>query len=759
MIAKILYRNNVKAILNYVLEKPDSEILGFANTYSENNTDIPFFENTLRYMAERHDTDTKYTHITLNLSPDDELTNDKFKALANEYMSDMGYGHQPYIIVKHNDTNHPHVHIVTTRVEENCNLISTKNDFGKALSISRKLEKKYNLLELDSLKQERDFPAIRYLKNIDPNNEEGVKFYIQDIVSQVLFKYKLRNFKELEGTLSTYNIKSHITERNGKKGISFGIKNENNFETKTISGYSIGRNFSYPKLEKEFNLNSRQKIIYSHRKRLKKQLETTLGIFSAITPEALKSSLKVFNDTTIQLNYSSKGTLLGYTVHDKSKYLFKASEISKSLTFNSLKEKLVSDSKDVKIALESHSIKNFVEATVSSAIKEYFLEHNRENWLESEVYSHLKFKEIQDSLVSNNKLNYLYNLINKVQKKELSQIIKNSFDPIRKDLVLQSFQAEKLKLTRKIELMNLIESSNLFDVLPNKYLILQSLGTRHRKGSLYYYNSNQHSLPYNVENEMFPKSLFANTSNGFIRQNELMLNFLVGDNNDKYINQNSIFLPMIFPEIYNSLADDYRKKFDEIALKKFYENISEYHNPVEKKYDDHFEFLNSKGFFIDKKEGKFILTSIYTNKETSISLNKNDLNYLNARNDIGIFLKTQRSLFESKMKKSGNNLKELWVSQLIEKGIYDKAAFLIVNEGIIPALHERVLEYHQTKGLGREIKTQEMKGARSDLKKQQQKMAYAFNSLLRDDPEGDKQAFNGFKDEFTDYSPYKDLTL
>ena len=145
MIARILYRNNVQGVMNYVLGKADSTILGFQNTYSDTDTNTAFFGRVLYYLGNRHDSERRYVHATINLPRGEHLDDMDFFELSKAYMEHMGYGEQPYMVVRHHDTKHEHVHIVSTTIREDCLQINLSNDFKRNVATQKYLEKQFGL--------------------------------------------------------------------------------------------------------------------------------------------------------------------------------------------------------------------------------------------------------------------------------------------------------------------------------------------------------------------------------------------------------------------------------------------------------------------------------------------------------------------------------------------------------------------------------------------------------------------------------------
>lgn len=86
-------------------------------------------------------------HISLNFSIEDKahLSDGLMAEIAREYMQRMGIVNTQYIVCRHTDTAHPHLHIVANRVDNDGRTISDSNDSRRSTKICRELTQEYGL--------------------------------------------------------------------------------------------------------------------------------------------------------------------------------------------------------------------------------------------------------------------------------------------------------------------------------------------------------------------------------------------------------------------------------------------------------------------------------------------------------------------------------------------------------------------------------------------------------------------------------------
>ena len=122
-------------------------------------------------------------------------------------------------------------------------------------------------------------------------------------------------------------------------------------------------------------------------------------------------------------------------------------------------------------------------------------------------------------------------------------------------------------------------------------------------------------------------------------------------------------------------------------------------------------------------------------------------------------LKKQQPVINGLVKDGRNNLKNLWAGHLIERGMYDRAAFMLTQEKVYLNLHPEMVQHHMENGLRNSMNEAIKKKSSIQQNRLLRKGVYAISTLLGDRGKRSEEVFNGFKDELTDYSKYKGMGL
>ncbi|GHV48585.1 mobilization protein [Bacteroidia bacterium] len=244
MIGKIVKGRSFKGCISYVLGDKDAKILASEGVLE---TDTKSIINSFYIQSLMNPNLSKCVgHIPLAFSPGDSprMTDLFMERLAKEYMKEMKIENTQYIIVRHNNTAHPHCHIVFNRVDNDGKTISDKNDRYRNEKVCKQLKDKYNL----TYGQGKENVNVQKLKGA-----EKTKYEIYHAVKDTLPKVK--DWKQFEEALKRQGIsivRKYKGDTNEVQGISFK-KGGHSFK-----GSEIDRKFSYSKLGAQLNENAQE---------------------------------------------------------------------------------------------------------------------------------------------------------------------------------------------------------------------------------------------------------------------------------------------------------------------------------------------------------------------------------------------------------------------------------------------------------------------------------------------------------------------
>jgi Relaxase/Mobilisation nuclease domain. len=240
MIAKNIKGKSFKGCVSYVMHE-GATLLEAEGVWAATKQDI--IRSFAMQRSGRKEIKQPVGHIPIAFSPEDkERTTDEFMIeIAKEYMREMGISNTQYIIVRHHNTENPHLHIVYNRINNDLKLISVNHDYKRNIKVCKKLKDKYKLTYGEGKEN---------VKREKLNDPDKIKYYIHDAIKSVLPSCK--NPADLRFSLQKFGIEiDYKWKRTVKEieGVSF------RYGTIAFKGSQVDRKFSFGNLKKQFEKN------------------------------------------------------------------------------------------------------------------------------------------------------------------------------------------------------------------------------------------------------------------------------------------------------------------------------------------------------------------------------------------------------------------------------------------------------------------------------------------------------------------------
>lgn len=338
MIAKIGRGSNLFGTLSYnnvKMEQEKGEILlmnKMIETPDGSYSVAQLARSFEPYLLANRNTEKHTLHISLNPDPKDKVSDEQYKEIAEQYMNEMGYGDQPFIVFKHTDIDRSHIHIVSVCVDEEGKKISDRFEKVRSMKVCRELEKKFGLISAVK-KQSRQDPKI--LRPIDLNSGD-IKSQISSVIRHIPSYYQFQSLGEYNALLSLFNITVEKVEGELqgqlKRGLLyFSLNDKSEKVGSPIKASLFGKKACIDALEKHF-FECKNKSNDQVKDNLKRSINE--AHLSSKDEQIFKKKLKKEGiDTVVRRN--DNGRVYGITFIDHtSRTVYNGSRLGKECSAN-----------------------------------------------------------------------------------------------------------------------------------------------------------------------------------------------------------------------------------------------------------------------------------------------------------------------------------------------------------------------------------------------------------------------------------------
>ena len=196
-----------------------------------------------RIREERPRVGNAVWHTSISFAKADQVSDRKMVEIAEKYLHKVGFENNQYLVVKHNDTSHAHIHIVANRVTYEGELVSDQFLKNRTAQACDQLEREFNL----TIAKEQG----RARGGID--KRAGLKQEKQAIQREVVESLK-RSFS-IEGLKKSLDRKQiELKEHKRASGETYGISFKRG--NLPVKGSAIG--LKYKEITKQIDQNVRQ---------------------------------------------------------------------------------------------------------------------------------------------------------------------------------------------------------------------------------------------------------------------------------------------------------------------------------------------------------------------------------------------------------------------------------------------------------------------------------------------------------------------
>jgi hypothetical protein len=176
-----------RGALRYNLAKVSKNVAEVLDSTFARNTEQGIMKEVHMIRSLRPTLQKYFYHTSINFPPEENPSSETMKKIGREYLETSGFTQHQYIMFRHFDAGHPHLHILVNRIGYDGQVLSDSNDYQRSEKILRALEIKYGLRQVTPSREAKVRAVTKdELEMMKRTKEPSNKLKLQVIVAQAM---------------------------------------------------------------------------------------------------------------------------------------------------------------------------------------------------------------------------------------------------------------------------------------------------------------------------------------------------------------------------------------------------------------------------------------------------------------------------------------------------------------------------------------------------------------------------------------------
>jgi hypothetical protein len=242
MIAKQVQGSDFQKVLNYVHHKSGARLIG-SNMVGK---DPKSLSEEFRISSDLRKRVTKCVyHVSLSVSPSEKLSERVWLKIARAYLKGMEFNENQYVIYRHTDRKHDHIHIIASRIRiTDGSVVSDSWNYRRSEKLVRFLEQQFGLAQTPcSWENNKRAPTTGEIRRQRRTGEVNKRSQLQRAIDQSLKDNP--SLEEFIGRLTVQGV--NVRLRKSTEGKIEGIAYE--LDGVAFQGRQLGKDYSWSSLK------------------------------------------------------------------------------------------------------------------------------------------------------------------------------------------------------------------------------------------------------------------------------------------------------------------------------------------------------------------------------------------------------------------------------------------------------------------------------------------------------------------------------